>query len=98
MVFAHSVLPYASLRGAWNGIGRLGSRPLGEALFSDHRIQRQRLAFRNVRADHPLFHGIPRQHARDGQNLWARRSLFCLNTHPLLVTEVFLPAIETLCR
>jgi len=96
MVFAHSVLPYASLRGAWNGIGRLGSRPLGEALFSDHRIQRQRLAFRNVRADPPLFQGIPRQHAHDGQNLWARRSLFCLNTHPLLVTEVFLPAIETL--
>jgi chorismate--pyruvate lyase len=29
-------------------------------------------------------------------SLWARRSVFCLNRHPLLVTEVFLPAIDAL--
>ena len=96
VVFAHSVLPYPSLRGAWNGISRLGSRPLGQALFSDHRIQRQPLAYRNVRPDHPLFHAITRQHVPHDNTLWARRSVFCLNTHPLLVTEVFLPAIDTL--
>ncbi|WP_296813901.1 chorismate lyase [Thiobacillus sp.] len=28
-------------------------------------------------------------------SLWARRSVFCLNRHPLLVTEVFLPTIDT---
>jgi len=36
VVFAHSVLPPAGLRGGWSGITRLGSRSLGEALFSDH--------------------------------------------------------------
>jgi chorismate lyase len=96
VVFAHSVLPYQSLRGGWNGISRLGSRPLGEALFSNHRIHRLPLAFRNLHPDHPLFRAIDqRQHLRV-RNLWARRSVFCLNTHPLLVTEVFLPAIDTL--
>jgi chorismate--pyruvate lyase len=49
-----------------------------------------------VHADHPLFRAIPREHARDSAPLWARRSVFCLNTHPLLVTEVFLPTIDTL--
>lgn len=96
VVFAHSVLPHASLRGGWNGITRLGSRSLGEALFSDHRIQRQPLAYHRVRRDHPLFRAIAGQQALAVSSLWARRSVFCLNGHPLLVTEVFLPAIDAL--
>jgi len=96
VVFAHSVLPQAGLRGGWNGITRLGSRSLGEALFSDHRIERQPLAYRQVRHGHPLFRNIAAHQALAVNALWARRSVFCLNDHPLLVTEVFLPAIDTL--
>ncbi|OYZ30370.1 MAG: chorismate--pyruvate lyase [Hydrogenophilales bacterium 17-64-65] len=95
VVFAHSVLPYAGLRGGWNGITRIGSRSLGEALFSDHRIARQPLAYRQLRQGHALFHAIARQQLLAASSLWARRSVFCLNGHPLLVTEVFLPAIDT---
>jgi len=95
VVFAHSVLPSAGLRGGWNGITRLGSRSLGEALFSDHRIERQPLAYCRVRNDHPLFRAAARQQAVAASSLWARRSVFCLNRHPLLVTEVFLPTIDT---
>jgi chorismate--pyruvate lyase len=94
VVFAHSVLPYPSLRGGWNSISRLGSRPLGEALFGDHRIQRQPLTFQLLHPDHPLFRSIARQHPLSVRSLWARRSVFSLNHHPLLVTEVFLPAID----
>lgn len=96
VVFAHSVLPLASLRGGWHGITRLGSRSLGEALFSDHRIARQPLACRQVRHGHPLFQRIARQQPLTASSLWARRSVFRLNAHPLLVTEVFLPAIDAL--
>ncbi len=96
VVYAHSVLPRPSLRGGWNGISRLGNRPLGEALFSDHRIRRQPLAFCKLHTDHPLFRSIVRQQPIDERTLWARRSVFCLNRHPLLVTEVFLPAINAL--
>ena len=96
VVFAHSVLPPAGLRGGWDGITRLGSRSLGEALFSDHRIERQPLAYRSVRRGHPLYRSAARQQPATVSSLWARRSVFCLNGHPLLVTEVFLPAIDTL--
>jgi chorismate--pyruvate lyase len=96
MVFAHSVLPHTGLRGGWNGITRLGSRSLGEALFSDHRIARQPLAYRNVQSHHPLFRTVAAQQSLQARSLWARRSVFCLNHHPLLVTEVFLPAIDAL--
>jgi chorismate--pyruvate lyase len=96
VVFAHSVLPHSSLRGGWNGITRLGSRSLGEALFSDHRIERQPLAYRHLGRSHPLFDAVSRQQSLGVDHLWARRSVFCLNAHPLLVTEVFLPAIDAL--
>lgn len=96
VVFAHSVLPPAGLRGGWDGITRLGSRSLGEALFSDHRIERQPLAYRSVRRGHPLYRSAAGQQAATVSSLWARRSVFCLNGHPLLVTEVFLPAIDAL--
>ena len=39
MVFAHSVLPRTSLQGAWNGLGRLGNKPLGAALFTNPKVK-----------------------------------------------------------
>lgn len=96
VVFAHSVLRQASLRGTWNGITRLGSRPLGEALFKNPRIQRKAFVFRKLTHRHPLFRRIDRYQTQTTRVLWARRSVFSLNGRSLLVTEVFLHAIETL--
>jgi chorismate--pyruvate lyase len=96
VVFAHSVLPVASLRGGWNGVTRLGTRPLGDALFNNPRIRRRPLQYCCLGPRHPLHRGVQRHLLVGGARLWARRSLFCLRGHPLLVTEVFLPAIQTL--
>jgi chorismate lyase len=96
VVFAHSVLPQAGLRGGWNGITRLGSRSLGEALFSDHRIARQPLAYRQCASAILCTARSSSSRRLAGGSLWARRSVFCLSRHPLLVTEVFLPAIAAL--
>lgn len=94
-VFAHSVLPRASLRGGWGGVTQLGTKPLGEALFADPRVRRLGLTMRRIDARHPLFLAATRHTGFAGHHLWARRSVFCLNGHPLLVNEVFLPAIDT---
>jgi len=93
-VFAHSVLPLAGLRGGWHGITGLGNRSLGEALFHDPRIGRQALSFRRVCGGHPLYDAVAARLPEVPHRLWARRSAFCLNGHPLLVTEVFLPLLE----
>ncbi len=63
VVFAHSVLPRSGLRGGWNGITRLGARPLGEALFNDHRIKRESLAYLRLSPHHALFHAASPHHA-----------------------------------
>jgi chorismate lyase len=95
-VFAHSVLPRPSLRGGWNGITRLGNQPLGEALFTNPRIRRLGLTLCRINARHPLYRAARLHTGITEPYLWARRSVFCLNGHPLLVTEVFLPAINAL--
>ena len=95
VIFAHSVLPLAGLRGGWNSITRLGSRSLGEALFNNPRIQRQSMAYLRIRAPHPLHRALRQSRPDYTDPLWARRSIFCLKGHPLMVTEVFLPGMET---
>ena len=94
-VFAHSVLSRSSLRGGWNGITRLGTQPLGEALFTNPRIQRLGLTIRRLDVRHPLYRAAQKHTGITARHLWARRSVFCLDGHPLLVTEVFLPAIDS---
>lgn len=91
VVFARSVLPRNSLRGAWRKLGRLGSRPLGAALFADARVMRRPLAFCKLRRKHPLLKNL----AQSGP-LWARRSVFVRDGRSILVTEAFLPGVLTL--
>lgn len=94
VVFAHSVVPLKNLRGPWNSVTRLGTRPLGEALFANHLVRRHPLSYRAL---HPR-HKLHRQTASvvaldDSAKLLARRSRFSLKGRGLMVTEVFLPAI-----
>jgi chorismate--pyruvate lyase len=93
VVFAHSVLVPEDLRGVWNPVSRQGAKPLGEALFSDPRVERGPLEYRELGRQHALYRRACAALAQPPARLWARRSLFTLRSRPLLVTEVFLPAV-----
>ncbi len=54
VVFAHSVLPRASLRGAWSGLGRLGNKPLGATLFVNPKVKRTPLEYKKLPRHHPI--------------------------------------------
>jgi chorismate--pyruvate lyase len=99
-VFAHSVIDARALAGGWRWLAGLGTRPLGEALFSDPRVRRGPLAFRQLRAPDPRYlHAASALAARGlpvPSGLWARRSVFSAGQWQLLVTEVFLPAVADL--
>lgn len=96
LVFAHSVVSRQSTRGPWHALGGLGTRPLAELLFADRAVTRRPLRYRAVTAADPLgrriLHALPHMKFP----LWARRSAFYKDGVPLLVTEVFLPAITRL--
>jgi chorismate lyase len=90
VVFAHSVLPRASLRGAWKRFGKLGNKPLGAALFANSKVKRTPLEYKNLSACSPISMRVAEHLKTPPKALWARRSIFSLNCAKILVTEVFL--------
>lgn len=96
VVYAHSALRASDLRGPWQAVSNMGTRPLGAALFADSRIARGALAFRRLPRGHPLYCAAAKAVGKALPPLWARRSLFWSQGAPLLVTEAFLPAVAGL--
>lgn len=80
-VHARSLIPATTLTGKYRQLAHLGNRPLGELLFTDPDIQRGTIQTAPI----PLY--------SPQQRCWARRSVFHLAGKPLLVSEVFLPAL-----
>ena len=95
VVFAHSVLPRTSLRGAWNGLGRLGNKPLGATLFANPKVKRTPLEYKKLPKHHPISMRVAEHLHTSPKAMWARRSIFSLNCARILVTEVFLPQLLT---
>jgi chorismate--pyruvate lyase len=93
VVFAHSVAQLRHLRGPWRALSTLGSRPLGAALFENPRVRRHPMRFRKLASRHALHQEATRVAGRPLPPLWARRTLYTLRRAPILVTEVFLPAL-----
>ncbi len=93
VVFAHSVLPRASLRGAWHVLGKLGNKPLGATLFANPKVQRTPLRYKKLSPQHALYQHALQHLSHKPAFLWARRSIFSLNCANILVTEVFLPQL-----
>lgn len=90
LVFAHTVIPLSSVHGRYRHLLKLGTRPLGAALFSDSSIVRGPVELTCLHAGDLLWlqatAGMP---APD--YLWGRRSAFYLAGRPILVSEFFLP-------
>jgi chorismate lyase len=93
VVFAHSVLPRASLRGAWHRFGKLGNKPLGAALFANPKVKRTPLEYKKLSRQSPMFMRLSGHMQNPPKVLWARRSIFSLNCARILVTEIFLPKL-----
>lgn len=86
-VFARSVLPLASLTGQLRHLRKQGTRPLGAFLFGQPHLQRSAIAVSRISRHHAYVPADLQQ-----EPLWGRRSVFCLDNKPLLVSEVFLDA------
>lgn len=95
LVLARTVIPAATLRGAHRNLSRLGSRPLGEVIFADPRLQRLEMHVARVEAGD----WSPRLHERVTINepLWGRRTVYAIRHRQLLVSEFFLPELVSRC-
>lgn len=92
-VFARTLIPATSLRGAARRLAHLGNRPLGALLFSDPSTHRIAIEVARLTPQHALFHAACSHLEAFPEEIWGRRTLFSFAGKPLLVNEIFLPAI-----
>ena len=93
---AHSVIPTLSSSGSNHQVLRLGTKPLGAVLFSKTRKHSKAKPPRDIaRLDKSseLWKKYSKHFADLDSPLWARRTLYHLKGHPILVNEIFLPAL-----
>ena len=93
-VFARTVIPVTTLSGAQRQLGHLGDRPLGAFLFADPGMRRAAVELARIGPGQVMYAEATAGLARMPEAIWGRRSIFRVGGKPLLVTEVFLPALE----
>lgn len=97
VVFARSLVTDTTIPSAWHLLRGLGGRPLAAVLFDDPRVARSALEAARLDGRDPRWHhAVAATGAAALPPLWARRSAFHRHGAPLLVTEIFLPAIRRL--
>ncbi len=92
-VYARTVIPRTTLTGPERRLAHLRTRPLGEVLFADPSMRRGAVEIACLTPREPVFHMATRRLASPPAVIWGRRSVFTLSAKPLLVNEIFLPAI-----
>lgn len=92
-VFARTIIPAKTLSGRTKKLTKLGTTPLGGVLFSDKRIRRHPIEIACVTPQYELYQLARHSTSPCPDALWARRSVFSVQNHPLLVHEVFLPEL-----
>ncbi len=93
-VFARTIVPATTLTGPQRQLAYLGDRPLGAFLFADPAMQRGSVELARICRGQAMFGSATEGLAHLPGHLWGRRSVFRVGGKPLLVTEVFLPAVE----
>lgn len=88
VVYAQSWLPQSSQQQI-HQLQQVGQQPLGELLFQFTNLQRSTIEVAQLRLAEPTA-------LIDAGEYWARRSVFYIDTAPLLVAEIFLAAWDKL--
>ncbi len=91
LILARTVIPSATLKIAQGNLTRLGTRPLGEILFSAPSLERKPLEI--ARIEPHLWTTTVQQILPITTPLWGRRTKYSIAGQPMLVSEFFLPSL-----
>jgi len=94
VIVAHSLIPLSMVEDPTLELKQLGTRSLGEIIFTELHGARELLEYANLTAEHYLFILAKPFIEKQNKNLYARRSIIKVKQHQLLINEVFLPSIE----
>lgn len=91
LVLARTILPKRTIQSAQHNLSHLGSRPLGEVIFSYPKLER--LAMEITQIPSFAWQQPIQQLTHINKALWGRRTIYAIHHYPLLVSEFFLPEI-----
>ncbi len=89
LILARTILPNKTIKIAKRNLSHLGTRPLGEVIFSYPNLERLQLEVANISSERwssSLQTKIPLP-----DSVWGRRTVYAIQKQPLLVSEFFLP-------
>ena len=89
LILASTVIPITTLQTTHGSLTHLGTRPLGEVIFSYKNRQRLYLELSSVRRTH-WKNGLQKI---TGEQTWGRRIVYTLDNRPMIVAEWFLPQL-----
>ena len=91
LLLARTVIPDETIKVAHRNLAHLGTRPLGEVIFSYPDLERLTMDLTLVEAE--KWSAPARQQANIVQPIWGRRTVYAIQKRPMLVSEFFLPEI-----
>jgi len=94
LILARTILPEKTIKIAKRNLSHLGTRPLGEVIFSYPSLERGQLQMSSVATKY--WSSALQTQLDLPDNIWGRRTIYRIQKHPLLVSEFFLPGALSL--
>jgi len=90
LILARTILPEATIRCAHRNLSHLGTRPLGEVIFSYPDLERRELQMALLKP--AAWSQAALEWGAIEAPVWGRRTVYAIMHQPLLVNEFFMPA------
>ena len=91
LLLARTIIPDETIKVAHRNLAHLGTRPLGEVIFSYPDLERISMDLTVIMPT--TWNEHARQIATINQPIWSRRTIYAIQKRQMLVSEFFLPEI-----
>jgi len=91
LILARTIIPAKTIKVAKSNLAHLGSRPLGEVIFSYPKLERIEMDVTLV--DAPTWTQPAIEEGHILQPIWGRRTVYSIAQRQMLVSEFFLPGV-----
>lgn len=95
LILARTILPEKTIKIAKRNLSHLGTRPLGEVIFTYPKLERRVLNISHVKKKQWTTQLIDKVNIQ--QEIWGRQTVYAIHNCPLLVSEFFMPSALELC-
>ena len=91
LILARTIIPSGTIKVAKSNLSHLGSRPLGEVIFSYPKLERIEMGVALIGTSTWTKHAQAEGHI--SQSIWGRRTVYAIAQRQMLVSEFFLPGV-----